>query len=514
MDIGTKPNVMRNWYDDLPYRNLPKPFTHISRLFAIGSLRGATPVSPEHCRVLELGCANGGNLLPMALQFPQSQFCGIDLSPVQIDMGCRMASDLSVSNLELRTADILHVTAADLDDYDYIIVDGVYSWVSPAVQNKILSLCRDHLSENGLAFISFNTYPGWHGKLALRNMLRHHTRQIEDPRDKITAAMNLLAVFPTPEELPGDAAAMLVQRLRHDLEHLDDPATYLAHEYLIDTNNPLYFHEFVERIKASALRYVDDAFPGSTSIDRLPPKARNWVDGELSDYSDQQQYVDFICNISFRRSILCRADRSLTHGVTFDHFRSLYATACCRRADSADGMHFFKTDPGRRFSVEHPGLRRVLDHLVEARPMSISVAQLRELLASDTSEEITAAMFDSLFRNAAVEFTSHPFCCKRDVEEYPYASRMVRHQSLDGTLTNAAHRPVSLNDPMERRLLQMVDGRQSIAEMTSSLQKLVIPHEPMDATDWADFVRGRLEKFAELGLLMNRTEPFQDDHRV
>jgi hypothetical protein len=501
-------NELRKSYDEIPYPNVAKPFTHISRMAALGRLRGVTPASPGNCQVLELGCADGGNLLPMALQFHESRFVGIDLSPVQIDMGRKVTADLSVSNLELRTADILELGDGDLDRYDYIIVHGVYSWVSSEVQEKTLSICRDHLTENGLAYVSYNSYPGWHGKQALRKMLRYHTRRIDDPREKVKAALALLVAFPTSVDLPNDPAAILVQRLRHDLENIDDPVTYLVHEYLVDANEPLYFREFLDRAEAFGLRYVDDAFPGSTAIDRLPPASRKFVSETFTDYSEQQQYVDYLCNVSFRRSLLCHSCLPLEHDVTFDRVQPLYLAATCNREDSEAGEPQFRSDPGRGFSVEHPGLRSALECLIDARPASISFTQLRHVMGDGIADDEAAAIFDGLLRTAAVEFTSHPFCCTLDMGERPYASRLVRYQSTDGTVTSAAHRPVGLDDALERHLVELLDGTHTVHELISSLRSRLTPDKAISDAQWDTLVRGRLSWLAKAGLLRNpESEP-------
>ena len=501
-------NDLRKSYDEIPYPNIATPFTHISRVAAIGRLRGVTPASPGGCQVLELGCAAGGNLLPMALQFHESRFVGIDLSPVQINMGREMAADLSVTNLELRTGDILELGDGDLERYDYIIVHGVYSWVSSEVREKILSICRDHLHENGLAYVSYNCFPGWHGKQALREMLRYHTRRIDDPRKKVKAALALLTAFPTSADLPDDPATTLVQRLRHDLENIDDPVAYLVHEYLVDANEPLYFREFLDRVEASGLRYVDDAFPGSTALDRLAPAPRQWISETFTDDSEQQQYVDYFCNVSFRRSLLCHSCLPLEHDVTFDRLQPLYVTATCCREDSEDGAPRFRNDPGRRFSVEHPGLQNALERLVDARPASISVAQLRDVLGNDVADDEAAAMFDSLFRNASVEFTSHPFCCTLDIDERPYASRLVRYQSAAGTVTSAAHRPVGLSNTLEKYLLQLLDGTHTVRQLITSLRQRLTPDKPITDAQWDALVRGHLSRLANVGLLRSpESEP-------
>ena len=67
-------------YDEVPYDCKPLYSTHPDSLAVAGRFRGLAAPPPSRCRVLELGCADGGNLIPMAYGLPESQFVGIDLS--------------------------------------------------------------------------------------------------------------------------------------------------------------------------------------------------------------------------------------------------------------------------------------------------------------------------------------------------------------------------------------------------------------------------------------------------
>ena len=61
-----------NSYDEVPYESHPYAQTHPSRLATIATLFGLSATPVEKCRVLELGCASGGNIVPMAEMFPES----------------------------------------------------------------------------------------------------------------------------------------------------------------------------------------------------------------------------------------------------------------------------------------------------------------------------------------------------------------------------------------------------------------------------------------------------------
>src|SRR4029079_13501853 len=167
-------------YDEVPYRSHPFAQTHPARLAPTAFLFGMKPAHTDHCRVLEIGCASGENLLPMANQFPDSEFVGIDLSAVQI-----AAAQSTVEALELNNVRLLHADLRSLPDdlgmFDYVIAHGVYSWVSDETQHALLKLCGQRLRPHGVAYVSYNTYPGWHMRGMIRDMMNYRVHSIESP---------------------------------------------------------------------------------------------------------------------------------------------------------------------------------------------------------------------------------------------------------------------------------------------------------------------------------------------
>ena len=83
----------RTPYDEVPYTSYSFPETHPDRMATVAHLFNLKPPPPDRCRVLELGCASGGNLAPMAALYPESEFLGIDLSRVQIEQGAAQLLD-------------------------------------------------------------------------------------------------------------------------------------------------------------------------------------------------------------------------------------------------------------------------------------------------------------------------------------------------------------------------------------------------------------------------------------
>src|SRR6266567_6321347 len=89
-------------YDAVPYSVGAFPQTRPDRLATLATLFGLHPASPARARVLELGCAAGGNLIPMALAGPAARFVGIDLSARQIDDARATARELGLTNVDFQ----------------------------------------------------------------------------------------------------------------------------------------------------------------------------------------------------------------------------------------------------------------------------------------------------------------------------------------------------------------------------------------------------------------------------
>src|SRR5579863_5593724 len=107
-------------YDAIPYPAMPRQQTHAERLATVGKLLGMQPAPMENCRVLEIACSDGGNLIPQAYSLPSSRFVGLDLAAGPIAGAQRMAAGLGLDNLTLRACDLREISA-DWGEFDYIV---------------------------------------------------------------------------------------------------------------------------------------------------------------------------------------------------------------------------------------------------------------------------------------------------------------------------------------------------------------------------------------------------------
>src|SRR5215208_1269478 len=181
-----------NTYDEVSYPSYPFPQSHPNRLAVLATLFGMNPAPVEDCRVLEIGCGDGANLIPMALLLPQSRFVGVDLAAHPIAKGQAMTEALGLSNITLQQLDIMNLSS-DFGQFDYVIAHGVYSWVPPAVRDKLLAICKANLTPEGVAYISYNTYPGGHLRQMMREMMLFHVRDIQEPDERIRQSRALIS---------------------------------------------------------------------------------------------------------------------------------------------------------------------------------------------------------------------------------------------------------------------------------------------------------------------------------
>jgi methyltransferase-like protein/2-polyprenyl-3-methyl-5-hydroxy-6-metoxy-1,4-benzoquinol methylase len=449
-------------YDAVPYGATVHPTTHPDRLATIATLFGATPPDIGTCRVLELGCARGGNLIPLAVALPNAQFVGVDLSGNQIEYGRRVVDELRLPNIELKHASILDVDAG-YGEFDYVLCHGVYAWVPREVQDKILSICAMQLSPHGVAQISYNTYPGWHFRGMVREMLLYHSSGFSDPSLRISAARALLGFLAESSGRESPYGRVLNEELDL-LAKLPD--YYLFHEHLESTNQPLYFHEFAARATEHGLQYLGDADPPTMGHFNFPEKVQQVLARLAGSVVQAEQYMDFLRNRMFRQTLLVKQDAQLSRTLQAGVLGSLWVGS---RADAEDGAEPGETvfrGPGKEaLTTRDPVLRQALVTLRGHRPAWVPFTELTTGVAASLNapiSEVTRSLGLSFLRlylsSRLVELHVAAPSFVSAVSERPVASALARLQAGSGTeVTNLRHETVRLGD-LERFVLRRLDG--------------------------------------------------------
>jgi methyltransferase-like protein/cyclopropane fatty-acyl-phospholipid synthase-like methyltransferase len=471
--------AVREAYDRVPYPSALQHHTHPDHLAALAILNGLDPMPPRRCRVLELGCADGGNLIPMAAELPESRFTGIDLSPRQIGSGRAAVGAARLTNVDLRAMSILDIDDT-LGQFDYVICHGVFSWVTPDVQEKILQICRMLLVPRGVAYISYNTYPGWHLREVVRDMAVFHSRRFTDPEERTARAFELVQFLAETSAGGGEAHALLMRTAREHFEENRDRPTYLAHEYLERTNAPMYFHELAARAAAHGLQYLTEAEPSATEVDNLAPAVAERLHAFTSDRIELEQYVDFAVNRMFRRTLLCHADVPIDREPSPAKMRRLFASSSVKPATDLpevndDSSASFRTERDAAFSSSHPLAKAALVVLSAAWPEALAFDDLaagiaRRLHAGAPGDAALTDLLASLHGSGVIGLHALPPNCTRVVSAYPRVSALARQQAAAGLLiTNQHRRVLRLDDPFARFLVVHLDGTRSHADLVRLL---------------------------------------------
>jgi SAM-dependent methyltransferase/methyltransferase-like protein len=465
-------------YDELPYESFPFAQTHPDRLATLGWLFGLAPTPIDRCRVLEIGCSSGENLIPVAATLPHSEFVGVDFSTVEIRDGMAEVAAVSLANVRLVAMDIKDF-GNEFGTFDYIIAHGVYSWVSNEVQNKLLSICARQLSPSGIAYVSYNTLPGWRMRGVVREAMRYHTRRLSDPQTCVPQARAMLEFL--AESLRGETSAYGIL-LREEAERVRRQADfYIFHEYLEEVNEPLYFHQFIERAAQHRLRYLAEADFKSMLARDLAPQVLQTLSRMAPDLLQREQFMDFLRNQTFRQTLLVPEDAAPIRKLSPERlFRLRISTRARPARETPDERSIqpeeFRAPDGSSVTAPRPLTKAAMMALAQNSPAAIAFDDLcafanrrlgvrgavptaeRDALASDMLQ---------CFAAGVVELHTAPSPFVIEAGARPEASALVRLQASRGAqVTNLRHESVNLNDDA-RRMLAMLDGTRTQAEIAA-----------------------------------------------
>lgn len=449
-------------YDEVQYSDNPYPQSHPGQLAVVAILAGLTPAPVGRCRVLEIGCARGGNLIPMAVGLPGSSFVGIDASAAQVEAGRSVIEALDLTNIDIAHRSILDVDAA-IGRFDYIIAHGTYSWVPAAVRERILEIMAGQLSPRGVAYLSYNTHPGWRLRGLVRDLMSYHAGRFEQPADRAREARLVLEFLAaSAPRVDRTYAAILGQESERIRQRTD---AYLLHEYFDEDNEPVYFHEMARRASAKGLRFVGEPQGGLIDIDSLFPDVAAGLRQLARDEIEFEQYLDFLIGRSFRQSVFCHEERTPGGPPRPGDLAGLDVGA------PATG-----TVPRVAFRDERL-LLAALSRLAEARPATVPWPELVRSACGrigtgpgSTAEQALTSDLIRCYRLKAIEFRPRDWTFATRIGEKPLVSPLARYQAgLGDTVTNLRHESLRL-DEFSRAVLRLLDGTRDRAAVLQQLR--------------------------------------------
>jgi len=471
-------------YDTLPYPSSVYESTDPGQLGAIASLMRVQSVPAKSARVLELGCGDGANICALAALYRNAEFVGVDLSEKHIDLGRERVASTGLANISLQCKSIMDI-GAEIGSFDYIIAHGVYSWVPVDVQKKIIQICKSRLTRTGLVYISYNVLPGWNNIQTVREMMMFHASRFKEPSEQIREARRMLSFV--HENVSGSETYRQV--LKDEIDVISGSSdSYLFHDHMEVHNTPYYFQEFMSAVRAEGLAYVADFSLATLFLGTYSEKARETL-SKVKEPVEAEQYLDFLSNRRFRRSILCHADQPVHRAIGPDQIRGLFYFADLKQTGSGDnGATKFAMVDGSAWiqspvkseissatsalNTTHAVIGKILQIFTENRNIPLSVEELTQNLAN-TSPEAQPDDIESKLLNAMPELivrgmlraTSMPVQVATTVSDAPKVWWYARSAAkAGGVVSNLLHKTIVLDEAV-RALMPLMDGTNTFQEI-------------------------------------------------
>ena len=477
-------NATTNSYDELPYTNLSHPWTHPARIAAVATMFGLQPPPADRCRVLELGCAAGANLIPLAEILPHSEFVGVDGSARQIAEGVDAVRAAGLTNIRLDAADILAIDES-WGAFDYIIAHGVFSWVPAVVRVKILEICRRNLKPRGIAHISYNTYPGWR----LRGIVRDLMLQSQAPGAsalervaKARASLTQLAEMATREPW--------ATFIRNEKKLVDGSLdSYVFHDHLERDNTPVYFREFMQQAGEHNLAYLGDADIKQMCAHNFGPVVTPGSYRPAIDQIEAEQLADFVVCRNFRSTLLVHAANAPRWSIEADAIHGLHVASTGRRNNPAAPVTStgepvaYVSPSGNVLETYNPILQAAMAVLGKSGPATIPFQELSDEVGAmvarsgppGPADEIRRELAQGLIRTYVLadltELYATPIDLPPVIGPRPLALKAARLALAfaPAPVPNLRHDRVLLEPEFDRRLLALLDGTRERADLIAEM---------------------------------------------
>jgi methyltransferase-like protein/ubiquinone/menaquinone biosynthesis C-methylase UbiE len=493
-------------YDQVPYEGFPITATHPDRIIPVARLLGLNPAPATNCRVLELGCGDGSNLIPMAEILTGSQFVGIDLAQNPVAKASAITRTRGLTNIRFQQMNVMDFDAG-FGEFDYIFAHGLYSWVPAVVRDKIMSICQSHLSPNGVVYISYNVYPGCHLRKMMSGMMQYHAQGLDDPREKTAKALEILAFLSAGKpEAPA---------LADELKQLKERRPYsILHDDLSEANNPVYFHEFAAHAGEHGLQFLAESDFFEMQPYNFPVEVRDSLTAfSNGDIIRHEQYLDFLKNRRFRKTLLCRQEVPINRTPASSPIRDFYISSVARPVSNDPDIRSnkeeeFRGTKGGALRTSHPGLKAAFVHLSRCWPEPISFGRLMDQIpdiSGGHSEDSIGLFCDMLLRcftAGMLDLHALPPSHTTTPGARPVAFPYARMQAENGepAVCNLRHTTIEL-DPPSLHLLTLLDGSRDVESIQRHLAELGVTAANGQVVNRNE-VEENIRKMARAALLM------------
>jgi SAM-dependent methyltransferase len=505
---GKSMGTILNPYDELPYDCRAIPATAPEQLVICSRLFGGPTPPWQKTRVLELGCGDGANLIRLAFYDRDSEYVGVDGSEVHIRRAKEASHLFGFNNLNFAHKDLRLFAQEQGEPFDFIIVHGLYSWVPEDVRSSIRTILQSRLSANGLAYVSYNTFPGWKVRGVVRETLQRHTEQLSNLHEKAQKA-RAMARFFAAKVKTGTHPYQPLLTWEYELAGNSSDST-LIHDYLADVNDAFWFRDFMAGIQQVGLAYVADAWyqqPGGLVTSRQHE--------ELAELKLErlllEESVDMLTYRQLRASLLCHQGQEQATPDPNALLDEVFLA--CSLTNSSDPFRLergvpevFRDARGTETKLESPLAKVVFWLLANLWPgggtLSSLVEQANQLLAAqslaqgtpDEVVELKKTIYDHVLSGHVVQRYQEP-ASRVPLGPHPKATRLARWEAeRHEHLSTPMHLVIPV-DYFHRQVVRRLDGTKSEEQLVRDFMREVLEHgHQLHLPDLPTDDPGRLEE--------------------
>ena len=461
-------------YDAVPYVSVPYPKLHTARLCATARLFGHPASDPRTARTLEIGCASAGHLIPLAATLPDARFVGVDVSPVQVAEGQARIARLGLRNITLATRSFTDLGPGDTG-FDYILCHGVFSWITEALRDALMRVCKERLAPGGVVAMSFNVLPGWRLGQAVRDTVLLHAGGIEPHSERVAAVRELITAMGQATNARSAYGAVWREYAERMLPM---PDSYLAHELFEDNNTPLTFADFNAKAEHVGLAHLAEAQFAANLAENMGEAQASLIDAlGGGDGLAREQAFDLVTGRTFRTALLVHeaAFATTDRHVPAERFAAMHVIAPMDFTLKAeeDGPRWLMTAAdGQNAAITEPRAGAALETLDARRPKSSAIA---DLATEPGDAGWLAELLRSLVCRGFVDASVEPVVCAPATAARPLAWWLAASDAAAGLGWTATLRHTSFQiTPPARLLLPLLDGSRDRSALLQCLVDIAV----------------------------------------
>ena len=313
VDNGAPDGPSTGYYaDDVPFRSGIVQQQAPLHMAVVAALNGYNPPRPTGAfRYCDLGCGDGTTLNAYAAIYPDAEFVGIDFNAGHIAQARSLAEAAGLDNVRFIQGSFAELDDGDLPVFDFIGMNGIYSWLARDLMASVHRLVDRHLAPNGLFYVEYMTMPGmiavvpvWQLVQALvpldgRGSHDRATRGLRLLEELSKSGMGYLDRHPTAQA----ATNGYVANWRDNPGRVD----HFAHNALASGFRPRYVTEMCEEMAAAGLVFGGRAQLALNDPDLAVTLQQATLLRGVEDRPTRELLLDFMRNERNRRDVYVRA---------------------------------------------------------------------------------------------------------------------------------------------------------------------------------------------------------------